>query len=642
MTEDKSKSDEPDTIRREALGYIARLGDLYDAASDKFCGMSMFKKPLPPDFEPVSTTDNHHSNISIKITNTLNDKLQALNVGAELKLSVLAGMVELQGSAMYVNERKKSFKSAECALVCNTTTVVEQLYLFNEEVKNRISTDALKYKRATHFVAQIYWGANCTIKVTDQNSEGEEKTTVEGNLKTHVEKLKLFSITGKAELDLTDEEKSKWRSFSVDIFGDILPNSADKLPVDFNGAIKMIQDLPKLVEKSNDRKGKPLVYVMHPLSSSAFKSYIEDRLFHDSAVRKIDNGRILQVTRVFDYLSELVQKARDQLDEVILDRCCITDSEEKDARSNLEALEVEEATLTSGLQKVLEAVRSGNSDDESLADFCNKHYTAAGEIYEKCQKVYNTILSRKQFMKRCEKYDVKYLMPPVEEQIAGLCDEYVNVYVLFDGEADRETTHRNHSAFIQLARNKEKDSPDLFCVVWLNQNPHVRIERYREGTLFDKDVAKEMETKDMARCTGTRASNLAPFRAVCPGAFDSGGCSREERSWTCSECNEMLQFCPHDGFLYCSCGKAMASRFQFRCRRKDHGPDFTPCSGEILQTVARHYQSISLSVTKGKCSDTLLIINVKKCRFITTCGPYLTHINSKKSFYHVKGRGYNR
>jgi len=291
MTENKAESSLPDTIRREALGRIARLGDLYDAASDRFCAMSMFKERLPTNSQALTTTDNHNTDSSTTITNTLNDKLHLLDIAAELRLSVLGGLVKLDGSAKYVNEKKKSFKSAECVLVSHITTKVEQLDVFNEEVKNRISMDALKHERATHFVAKIYWGANCTIKVTDENSEDTDTTTVEGNLKAHVEKLKAVSLDGEASVNMNDHEKEQWRKFSVKIFGDILPDADDKLPIDFQGAIKMIADLPSLLQKSNDGKGKPLIYDMISLSSKAVKSYLAVPGLNALALRKIEEGQ---------------------------------------------------------------------------------------------------------------------------------------------------------------------------------------------------------------------------------------------------------------------------------------------------------------------------------------------------------------
>jgi len=603
MTEDKSKRGVPETITREALGRIARLGDLYDATTDNFCALSMFREHLPSDSLAIRTTDNHHSRILTTITSSMNDKLQILNVNSDLKLSVLAGQLKLGGAAKYLNEKKTSFKSVECALVCNTTTVVEHLDLFNEEVMKRISEDALRHPRATHVVVQINWGADCTIRVTDENSEDEKKTEVERKLKTQVDKLRKV-VCMELETGFTEEEKESWTKFSLEIFGDVLSDRSSKFPTTLDGAMEMIRNLPQLIHVSNDGKGKPLTYAMFPLSSPSFQNY--PGVSHSiNQVRGIDKGRIAQVIRIFDDLSELTQKAHDRFDEMNTHGYCVTADELKKARSIIGTLDVQEASISSELEKVLEKVRAGNNDDESLTAFCEEHYTAAEKTFKEFENIYDAIQPRIQFAKRCKKYGAKFLTAPLKEQIESACDDYQDVYVLFDGEPDCETTETNHREFIDIARNNQNDAATVCFVTWPDQSYDAKIKHYRRGKLVHEDVAKELTAKDVAECIhiSRRANYLIPFEARCPGSLD-GVCSREKRQWTCTKCNEILQFCPDDGALYCSCGKAKANQFRFRCRISDaHCSQFTPCSDEILQTVVQHYQSLPC---RGKYSEILI------------------------------------
>jgi len=261
MSKDESNRADSDTIFRKALGSIGSLGDLYDAKTDKFCGISVFREQLPPDSSSVSCTHNHSSKISVTVTNSLKEKLEILNIKGDHKLSILAGLVNLEGSGKYLDEKKTSFKSVECALVCSNTTVVERLDLFNDEVKNRISDDALKHPRATHVVVQIYWGAQCTVRVADQNSEDKKKREVEGNLMAQVEKLKMIvgSPNVGAGAGFTRQEKENWEKFLLEIFGDVLlSDQSGRFPTTLDGAIEMIRDVPLLIQKSNNGKGKPL------------------------------------------------------------------------------------------------------------------------------------------------------------------------------------------------------------------------------------------------------------------------------------------------------------------------------------------------------------------------------------------------
>ena len=594
MAENKLNPSAADTISREALGRVAEIGDLYDATTDRFCGISMFREHFTRNSPAIFVTGNHLSQISTSISSSLTDKLHVLDVTADLSLSVLAGFIKLDGAAKYLNEKKISFKSVECALLYSIKTVVEKLNMWHEEAKKLVYVDALTYPRATHVVVQIDWGANCIIRVTDHNNEDKGKTEVKRNLMAKMNKLKgILSVTGNTEVVMTEAEKENWRKFSLEIFGDVLLDSSGKDPTTIDGALEMIRNLPQLIQKSNDGKGKPLTYVMFPLSSPLLRKYFGVKQSINQAQKEIVNAQIGDVFRIFHDLSEYTQKAHDHFEKIKNYRDYLTASELQQARLHLRTVEDQESRLSSDLDKALKAVRSGNNDAECLTNVCHRHLTTADETFQRFEKICYTIFDQIVLAKRCQKYDAKYLTPQVYEEIESACDDYENVYVLFDGEADREATQRNHSAFIELARNHQNNSSTACYVTRLDQSEDARIKYYRKGKLLCADVAKELEVKDMAKRLDVArpALRLQPFRVRCPGSFD-GDCSREERSWTCFMCYEALQFCPDDAALYCSCGKSTANQFQFRCRSDAHGSHFMPCSSEILQRVARHYAAL--------------------------------------------------
>ena len=124
MAEDTTENDNPDTISRQALGRIARLGGLYNARTDTFCATTMFTKQLPPDLQAVSQTDNHSTVASVDIVKSFHQKLHKLDVKGELKLSVLSGSFEYGGCGKYLNKEKTSFKSVEGTLICKITTII--------------------------------------------------------------------------------------------------------------------------------------------------------------------------------------------------------------------------------------------------------------------------------------------------------------------------------------------------------------------------------------------------------------------------------------------------------------------------------------------------------------------------------------
>jgi len=133
-------------------------------------------------------------------------------------VSVLAGNVSVGGSAKYLSERKDSFRSAESTLLLNVNTVTEQVDLRQMKVR-----DDLKNIPATHVVAKIYWGANCAMTVTDQNSDEDEKTEVEAKLSVNLEKLKsVASASASAGTKFSREDKEQWNRYFTAVYSEHL------------------------------------------------------------------------------------------------------------------------------------------------------------------------------------------------------------------------------------------------------------------------------------------------------------------------------------------------------------------------------------------------------------------------------------
>ena len=85
-----------DTIERSAVGRMANLGDLYDCRSDKFCAVSLFGRQLPVDV--INTVDCPSTDTFLVFKETFEEKFNKINVTAELKVSLLAGLIKVSQS----------------------------------------------------------------------------------------------------------------------------------------------------------------------------------------------------------------------------------------------------------------------------------------------------------------------------------------------------------------------------------------------------------------------------------------------------------------------------------------------------------------------------------------------------------------
>jgi len=617
-----------ETISRQALGRIAKLGDLYNAQTDKFCGVSIFRHRLPPDFPAISKIDNAQTNIAYTTGSSFRDKSLNLNITADLQLSFLAGLFEPGGSAKYLRNTKESFKSVEGTLLYNVKTVSEHLELSDKEVEGYIiSEEAMSGYRAdgaTHVVVQIEWGGNCIMTVTDQKSDSNDKHDVEVNINAHLKKVKsLSSLSGNAEIDVTQEENADCQRLSFAFFSDGLLDSLEEFPQTFAGASALMRKVPELIRKYNDGKGKPVTYIMLPVSFLPAQKPLHHResLSTCEPVSSVDESRAIRTVHLFDNIAELRQKVHDQIDELNSHSYCVTSSELEEARRIENDLEVHVCRVKDELAQLLKDIRSATEDVTRLDSFCDKHYRTAKDTFRELDGIYDAVLERIEFRKRCETYGARYLAPPVEQGIASGCDNFHNVYVLFHGRADGETTRRNESAFIELAKENQNDSKTVCYFTWSKQGDDVRIKHFRRGRLVQDDVARQLETKNVARCVPAtrRAFCLMPFKVRCPGSFD-GDCSREERTWTCMDCNETLHLCPDDRTLHCSCGHNMANRFRFRC--SSHCSDFKQFrDDDTLQTALERHISMA---SKGDHSVILIIKYINISIFVGE-KPYRLH-----------------
>jgi hypothetical protein len=85
------------TITLKSLSRCAALGSLYDVRKEKFCvGISMFNNQLPSNL--IRQIDTPNTKYELDLSDTYETKFQKLDVQAELKLSVLSGLLTLEGS----------------------------------------------------------------------------------------------------------------------------------------------------------------------------------------------------------------------------------------------------------------------------------------------------------------------------------------------------------------------------------------------------------------------------------------------------------------------------------------------------------------------------------------------------------------
>ncbi|XP_076854975.1 neoverrucotoxin subunit alpha-like isoform X2 [Brachyhypopomus gauderio] len=188
-----------------------------------------------------------------------------MDIGGSLKLSVMSGKVNVDGSAKYLNDNKKSTKQSSFTLTYHVTTHFEQLTM------DHFDNDKLKYidklygenDVATHVVTAVLYGAQAYFVFNRDLDSNEDKTEIEGSFKATLSNLgKLGDFEGQASVKLSDSEKAATDKFSCTFYGDFtLPAN----PFSFEGAIEIYKKLPSMLGERGEN-AVPVKVWLYPLA----------------------------------------------------------------------------------------------------------------------------------------------------------------------------------------------------------------------------------------------------------------------------------------------------------------------------------------------------------------------------------------
>ncbi|XP_073688214.1 verrucotoxin subunit beta-like isoform X2 [Garra rufa] len=248
-------------IETAALGRPFRLGMLYDCRKDALIpGITLW------DSEKVRQSIRSHPQINTdfkdKASDSFEEKSSLLNIDSSLKLSVLAGLVNVKGAAGYLNDTKKSFRQQRLTLHYHSTCRYEELTMNHLAAENIVHQYVFDNDTATHVVIAVLYGADACFVFDREVSADESKNTVEGEAKVAFEALKFISVDANIRLKMNDAQKNAVQKFTCTYYGDFqLPSN----PTTFEDALKIFTDLPKLLGGKKEL-AVPLRVWLYPLN----------------------------------------------------------------------------------------------------------------------------------------------------------------------------------------------------------------------------------------------------------------------------------------------------------------------------------------------------------------------------------------
>nr|A0A2P1BRP3.1 RecName: Full=Cytolytic toxin-beta; Short=Sp-CTx-beta [Scorpaena plumieri]AVI44917.1 cytolytic toxin-beta [Scorpaena plumieri] len=227
-----------------ALGRPFTLGALYDARKDKlYPGFTLWEHEVLE--ESTVESDQPSSTFEITASDSIDDKSSLMDIEASLKASFLGGLIEVGGSAKYLNDTKKFKNQSRVTLQYKATTSFKQL-MTNLETKHVEYSEYFQNIEATHVVIGILYGANAFFVFDSDKVDSSNVQDIQGSMEAVIKKIPSVEISGQGSVQLTSEESDITNSFSCKFHGDFhLPSN----PTTFEDAVKTYQQLPQMMGK---------------------------------------------------------------------------------------------------------------------------------------------------------------------------------------------------------------------------------------------------------------------------------------------------------------------------------------------------------------------------------------------------------
>ncbi|XP_073346170.1 stonustoxin subunit alpha-like [Pagrus major] len=333
-----------------ALGRPFTLGMLYDARKDELIpGLTLWdQKTLK---EKTVETSQQTSNFEVSASDSIESKSSLLDIEASLKASFLCGLVEVGGSAKYLNDTKKFKNQSRVTCQYKATTHFSQLSVTQDEAMNTQQIDVIKKGTATHVVTGILYGADAFFVFDSEKLEDSSVQDIQGHMEAVIKKIPSFDVEGKVDIKLTDEEKDLTKKFSCKFYGDFILESN---PASFEDAVKTYVELPKLLgEKGTDTV--PLKVWLMSL-----------KVFDTTAAelkREISVGLVGKLQNAFEDLRKIQMRCNDSLDDTVMENFPQIQDELNKFQNCCDRYV---SNLKTNMAKKLPSIREGKEDESSV------------------------------------------------------------------------------------------------------------------------------------------------------------------------------------------------------------------------------------------------------------------------------------
>jgi hypothetical protein len=161
---------------------VTALGDLWNCVTSTTTGFNLLNNK--PEREDVTVAALGSDSFKFQHLKNESNKLDLLDVKAELKLELLAGLIKVKGAAGF-NDKKKIDEYLETIVLKkeyenSKITLKYQDEKISKNIKDKLMLQEIK---ATHIVNEITIGAIIDASITESHSINESSQNIKGQLK---------------------------------------------------------------------------------------------------------------------------------------------------------------------------------------------------------------------------------------------------------------------------------------------------------------------------------------------------------------------------------------------------------------------------------------------------------------------------
>ena len=441
-----------------ALGRPFGLGMLYDRRSEK---LILGKTLWSPDHldQAVNTITKPYTNSEVLAEDTIDDKASALNIEASIKLSFLGGLVNVEGAAKYLDDRKTSSRHSRVVLKYETTTELKQLTMEHLGRGKVQYPEVFDQDIATDVVVGILYGAKAFLIFDQEVSKDESLKEVHGNMEVLVKALPGISVDGRGSVDINENQKKKTEKMHCKMYGDF---RTEESPTTYEEAVRVYKQLPSLIGDKGQNAVAVQVY-LRPLSEIDSKG--------QRMVREISTNYVSKTCEIQEQIQSIEAKCSDLMREDVCSSFPRVKKQLSRFKSNISRYKI---FFQKKLLPLLPRIRGGGAEESALGDiFEEKERSPFAQT-----RIDNWIMEKEREMKRLQ----------------GMINSLKNTPFVSPEDVENEAfdPSNEHVVCCTFKIGKEDDPQILSMDGYLTENVLPQLERKASSGIDDKNVNKRI------------------------------------------------------------------------------------------------------------------------------------------------------